>query len=162
MRILFRPLFLGALLIAGIGGIAAAEQMSVTVRETQLRENPAFLGRVLEVLSYAARVEVIQEQGPWYRVEASSGRSGWVHSSALTTKRIVLEPAATSGETGASGTEVALAGRGFNEEVENRYKDEQNLDFSKVDRIEGYEYPPEVLLAFLEEGGLEIPEGGAE
>ncbi|MFP4430470.1 MAG: hypothetical protein ACLFPV_04415, partial [Spirochaetaceae bacterium] len=83
-------------------------------------------------------------------------------SSALTTKRIVLESGTTEGSTGASGTEVALAGRGFNQEVENRYKDEQGLDFTYVDAMEGYEYPPEVLLAFLQEGGLEIPEGGAE
>lgn len=153
---------MGALLLAVVAVAAVGEEMSVTVRETQLRENPVFLGRVLELLSYADRVEVLEEQGPWYRVEASSGRSGWVHSSALTTKRIVLQAADSGAETGASGTEVALAGRGFNEEVENRYKDEQNLDFSKVDRMEGFEYSPEVLLAFLEEGGLEIPEGGAE
>lgn len=162
MRLLIRSIFLGALLLAVLAVAAVGEEMSVTVRETQLRENPVFLGRVLELLSYADRVEVLEEQGPWYRVEASSGRSGWVHSSAVTTKRIVLQAADSGSETGASGTEVALAGRGFNEEVETRYKDEQNLDFSKVDRMEGFDYPPEVLLAFLQEGGLEIPEGGAE
>lgn len=139
-----------------------ADEMSVTVRETQLRANPAFLGQVVSVLAYGDRVEVLQEQGPWFRVETDGGGTGWVHSSALTTKRIVLESGTTDGSTGASGTEVALAGRGFNQEVENRYKDEQGLDFTGVDRMEGYEYPPETLLAFLEEGGLQIPEGGAE
>ena len=162
MRLYHRSCFLGVLLLVIVAVFALGEEMSVTVRETQLRENPAFLGRVIELLSYADQVEILEERGPWYRVKALSGRSGWVHSSALTTKRIVLQPAATSGDTGASGTEVALAGRGFNEEVENRYREEQNLDFSKVDRMEGYDYPPELLLAFLQEGGLEIPEGGAE
>lgn len=141
---------------------AMSEEMSVTVRETQLRANPAFLGQVVSVLAYGDRVEVLQEQGPWFRVETEAAGSGWVHSSALTTKRIVLQSGTTDGSTGASGTEVALAGRGFNQEVENRYKDEQGLDFAGVDRMEGYEYPPETLLAFLQEGGLEIPEGGAE
>jgi uncharacterized protein YgiM (DUF1202 family) len=142
--------------------LALSDEMSVTVRETQLRANPAFLGQVVSVLAYGDRVELLQEQGPWFRVETDAGGSGWVHSSALTTKRIVLESGTTEGSTGASGTEVALAGRGFNQEVENRYKDEQGLDFTKVDAMEGYEYPPEVLLSFLQEGGLEIPEGGAE
>jgi uncharacterized protein YgiM (DUF1202 family) len=162
MRPLTRIFLCGAALLFFMATMASADQMSVTVRETQLRANPAFLGQVLSVLAYGDPVEVLQEQGPWFRVETGSNQRGWVHSSALTTKRIVLESAARDGSTGASGTEVALAGRGFNQEVENRYKSEEGLDFSGVDRMEGYEFPPEVLLAFLEEGGLEIPEGGAE
>lgn len=162
MRPLHRIVLCSAVFVVTLAAVASADEMSVTVRETQLRANPAFLGQIVSVLSYGDRVEVLQEQGPWFRVETDGGRTGWVHSSALTTKRVVLQSAASDGSTGASGTEVALAGRGFNQEVENRYRDEQGLDFSGVDRMEGYEYPPETLLAFLQEGGLEIPEGGAE
>lgn len=162
MRPLSRIPLCCVVFLLSVAAVASADQMSVTVRETQLRANPAFLGQVVSVLAYGDRVEVVQEQGPWFRVETDSGRSGWVHSSALTNKRIVLESSSRDGSTGASGTEVALAGRGFNEEVENRYKSEEGLDFSGVDRMEGYDYPPEVLLAFLEDGGLAIPEGGAE
>ncbi len=162
MRPLIRTSLCGAILLLAVTAVASGDQMSVTVRETQLRANPAFLGQVVSLLAYGDRVEVLQEQGPWFRVETESNQSGWVHSSALTTKRIVLESARGDGSAGASGTEVALAGRGFNEEVENRYKNEEGLDFSGVDRMEGYDYPPGVLLAFLEEGGLAIPEGGAE
>lgn len=138
------------------------ESVSVAVRETQLRSTPAFLGRVIEVLSYGDLLEVVSEQGAWKRVTTKDGAEGWVHNSALSEKRIVLNAADSDVETGASSGEVALAGRGFNEQVENQYKEETGLDFSKVDEIEGYGLPPEELIAFIEEGELKSPEGGEQ
>lgn len=150
-------------ILATVGSASLfADEMSVTVRETQLRESPTFLGRVVSLLRYGDRLEIVEQQGPWYQGRNAAGQVGWVHSSALTTQRIVLQSAASETTTGASDTEVALAGRGFNQEVEERYKAEQGLDFGDVDRMEGYEYPPEALIAFLEEGGLSLPEGVEE
>ena len=136
------------------------ESVSVAVRETQLRSTPAFLGRVIEVLSYGDTLEVVSEQGAWRRVTTGAGTEGWVHNSALSEKRIVLNAADSEVETGASSGEVALAGRGFNEQVENQYREETGLDFSKVDEIEEYGLPPEELIAFIDEGRLNTPEGG--
>jgi len=56
---------------------------------------------------------------------------------------------------------VALAGKGFNKEVEAQYKDEKQLDYTWVDRMEGYRVSPEQVLAFLQAGGLPVP-GGAQ
>jgi hypothetical protein len=49
------------------------ETVSVAVRETQLRSTPAFLGRVIEVLSYGDALEVLSEQGAWKQVTAAGG-----------------------------------------------------------------------------------------
>lgn len=147
-------------LLVLLGGTAFGETLSVTVRETQLRSSPAFLGRVLEELSYGDQVERLSERSGWMEVRADSGTEGWVHGSALTEKRIVLNASESEVDTGASRGEVALAGRGFNQEVENQYKEETGLDFSRIDEIESREMSAEALIAFLREGGLEIPGGG--
>jgi len=137
----------------------AQESRSVSVRETQLRESPGFLGRVIGTLSYGDQVDSLLEQSGWTR--ARSGETeGWVHSSALTTKRIVLEASERDVQEAATSREVALAGRGFNRQVEEQYAAETGLDFNEIDRIESYQLEPDDLLAFLQAGGLRLSEGG--
>lgn len=136
----------------------AQTMMSVEVRETQVRSNPSFLGRVDAVLSYGDRVEVVEQAQGWARVRHANV-TGWVHSSALTTKRIVMQTGDTAARREATGSEVALAGRGFNQEVEDRYRAEQGLNYEMVDRLEGYAVDPARLAAFLEEGVLRLPGG---
>lgn len=127
--------------------------MSVTVQETQARERPSFIGRILAVLHYGDRLSVIEDQNQWARVVLPQGDEGWVHLSALTKKRIVLKAGAEDVEQTASSEEVALAGKGFNEEVEQKYKTENDLDYTWVDKMEEIEYSADVLLSFLEGGG---------
>ena len=134
--------------------VGAQSQMSVTVKEAQVRANPSFLGPMVGVLAYGARVSVLAEQAGWMRVSIPGGREGWVHGSALTQKRIVLQ-AGSDVQRGASSGEVALAGKGFNQEVEDRYKEERSLDYTWVDRMEAIVVPPEQSVVFLKEGGLE-------
>jgi hypothetical protein len=66
-------------------------------------------------------------------------------------------------DTSARGTttrEIALAGRGFNEQVEERYSSDKGLDFTTVDEMEQYGQPTGDLAAFLDTAGLNV--GGAE
>jgi SH3-like domain-containing protein len=154
-------LWLLFLVLAAATPYAAPTSMSVTVRETQARATPSFLGGVLAVLAYGDRVEILEEQRDWFRVALPGGKQGWVHRSALTEKRVVLQAGSETAETGASGSEVALAGKGFNKEVEAQYKAENQLDYTWVDRMEGFEVPPEQVAAFVEAGGLLWVGGGA-
>ena len=156
-----RMTWLVVLMLAAAAWSAAAKSMSVTVRETQARATPSFLGGVLAVLAYGDRVEILEEQRDWLRVALPGGKQGWVHRSALTEKRVVLQAGSEAAETGASGDEVALAGKGFNKEVEAQYKAENQLDYTWVDRMEGFEVPPEEVAAFVQAGGLQWVGGGA-
>ena len=136
------------------------DRLSVQVREAELRSSPSYLSGIVTTLAYGDRVTVRESRSGWYRVDAG-GNSGWLHESALTEKEIVLQAGDEDVDTGASDTEVALAGRGFNEEVESRYAQEQNLDYSEIDELEAsYDYGSEELASFLREGGLDL--GGAE
>jgi hypothetical protein len=140
---------------------ANPDQMSVTVKETQVRQNPSFMGKVLATLAYGDRVEVVEEQRGWAKVVIPGGTGqGWVNLSALTKKRIVMKAGAKDVDRSASGSEVALAGKGFNEEVEEKYKQDKNLDYTWIDRMETFVFPPEQLAVFMTEAGLSL--GGAE
>jgi SH3-like domain-containing protein len=154
---------LAAMMVCVLYGAHAAHaaQMSVTVRETRVRAAPSFMGAVVAVLAYGDRVDVLEEQRGWARVDAGNRGQGWVHLSALTEKRVVLEAGAEDVDRTASSSEVALAGKGFNEQVEAEYKEQKNLDYAWIDRMEQIAFPADRLSAFLTEGGLQPAEGGS-
>ena len=135
--------------------------MSVQVKQTQLRATPSHLGKIVAKAPYGARVTIIEQRGDWKRAAYGSYR-GWVHTSALTTKRIVL----TAGRTSQTGTvgqdEIALAGKGFNKEVENRYRaNNRNLDYTWINRMEAFDVTLEQVDSFVSEGRLSLGnEGG--
>ena len=158
---LIAAVLLGAL---AIGDLAAEKMMSVAVKETPLRATPTFLGKIVTVLEYTDRVEVLEERSGWARVSLSGMRSmqGWVHMSALSTKYIVLQAGDSNVQQSASSGEVALAGKGFNEQVEAEYKQQNNLDYTMVDRMEQFTVSIEEILLFVEEGALTLDEGGAQ
>lgn len=133
----------------------AAKEMSVQVREGQLRNRASFLGTVTGTVAYGDRVAVNQTQAGWCEVATAAGTTGWIHESALTPKRVVLASGATDARIGASGEEVALAGKGFNKEVEAAYKQQnQNLDYAWVDWMGKQVVPETQLVQFLKQGGL--------
>jgi SH3-like domain-containing protein len=161
-RVVIAILAMAILVLAAAVLGAAPQSMSVTVRETQARATPSFLGAVLAVLSYGDRVDILATQRDWMKVALPGGREGWVHQSALTEKRVVLQAGSGSVEQSASGEEVALAGKGFNKEVEAQYKAENELDYTWVDRMEGFVVSPQQILAFVEAGQLRFAEGGSQ
>jgi hypothetical protein len=56
---------------------------------------------------------------------------------------------------GASGAEVALAGKGFSKEVEAEYKKQnRELDYTWVDWMGQQTLTAEQLVQFLKQGGL--------
>ena len=134
---------------------AAPKQMSVQVEETQLRKAPNFFSGKAGDLAYGDRVEVVNKQRDWIEVSGEQG-AGWVHSSALTKKKIKLSSGGDDVAAAASDEELALAGKGFSKEVEAEYKSRNpDADFSAIDHAESIAYSPEQLVAFLKKGGVE-------
>ncbi len=134
----------------------SATMMSIQVSAVQLRDKPGFRGIPGTELNYGDRVEVVEEGRGWFKVRSGSGESGWIQESALTTKEVVLQAGAAV-SSGASTEEVALAGKGFSEDVEREYRDQSDLEaeFKLVDLMESYERPDQELLMFLDDGRLE-------
>ncbi len=156
-----RSILAVALALAGLAFLWAAP-MSVNVKETQIRATPTYLGKILGLAKYGDRLEVLEKQNGWAKVTLPSGKGqGWVNLSALQDKRIAFKAGDAAATSGASSGEVALAGKGFNKEVEAEYKSETQLDYTWVDRMEGYRVSAEQVQAFLQAGGLKAA-GGAQ
>jgi hypothetical protein len=135
--------------------------MSVQVKKGEIRSTPSFLGRIIARLSYGDQVAVLKEQGPWLRVKVSeSTTEGWMHASALTHEQIVLQAGAQDVQAAVSSDELALAGKGFNEQVEGQFKaDNPQVDFTWIDRMEKFVVSQKEMKKFLQRGKL-TPQGG--
>ncbi len=148
------------LLLPAFTAAAAPAEMSVQVRPGELRATPSFLGAIVGRVSYGDRVGVLESQGPWFKVYSSTiGKTGWIHSSALTTERIELKAGAAV-EQSASSDELALAGKGFNEQVEESFKAKNpKLDFIWVNKMEKFTVTDEQIRRFLQQGDLVLKAG---
>lgn len=134
-----------------------AKTMSVQVRKSQLRNQPSFLGKPVTKIVYGDKVTIIEEKESWIKVHPARGSiDGWVHISALTAKEIILKPNSSDITSAASNDEIALAGKGFNQQVEEQFKqNNKNIDFSRIDAMEKIVISQDEKQAFLHNGGLD-------
>lgn len=129
--------------------LPASGLMTVHVAKTQIRAKPSVIGEILATVAYREQVLVYESRDGWAKVAVpGSTRYGYVFLSALTA-RIISPVDAGEAASGISGTEIALAGKGFNESLEESYRQNAHVDFSWVDRMESYDYPSEALVGFL-------------
>jgi hypothetical protein len=77
-----------------------------------------------------------------------------MHVSALTEQEIILNPTDKDVEAAANSDELALAGKGFNKQVEEQYKKETRLDYSQVDKMEKIVVPQQYVQEFIQVGRL--------
>lgn len=155
-------IFIMFLTSAGIG--ADLKEMSVQVKVGELRATPSFLGKIVGRVAYGDRVAVLENRQPWIQVQAAGAGavSGWIHQSALTPDRIVLKAGSTDVQQTASGDELALAGKGFNEQVEESFKAKNpKVDFTWIDKMETFVVSDDQMRIFLEQGEIQ-PKAGAK
>jgi len=163
-----RSIIFGLVLLVVLGvsmSVNAEETMSVQVKESEVRATPSFLGKIVAKVVYGDRVTVTGKSGSWTKVSLKGGTpQGWMHASALTTKRIVLKAGQTNVKSGTSQDELALAGKGFNDQVEASFmKQNQKLDYTWVNLMETFKVKSELMNAFLVQGEVGAPsEGGAQ
>lgn len=151
---LFMILLIGIAITTALA--AKKNQMSIQIKEGHLRSTPSFLGKILAALDYGDRVEVLEQQELWVRVQAFEyNETGWIHDSALTTKKIILNPGKADVEQAATSDELALAGKGFNQDVEREYSAKNpQLDYTLIDEMEQVVVSQAQIVQFLDEGEL--------
>jgi uncharacterized protein YgiM (DUF1202 family) len=123
----------------------------VTAKSLPVKSGTGFFARTLGTLKYGDPVTVVRTNGKWTEIRSAVQINGWVTQVNLSAKRVTA-----SGGTTASSKEVAMAGKGFSEEVENAYKGSHAVDFGVVDAVESNEVGDDELLAFIEEGRLSM------
>ena len=122
----------------------------VSTKTAALKSSTWFFAGTTATLQMGDKVKVLEINGNWAQVRSVSNSSltGWTAVSNLSARQIVA-----SG-SGATAGEVALAGKGFNQEVENSYKTSGEYNFTDVDKTEANTVTPEELYKFLVDGRL--------
>ena len=126
--------------------------MTVQVATGQIRANPSVAASILTSVTYRQKLFVFGTMDGWTKVRVpGSSRYGYIFASSLTIRNI---PTSVPGSTvkGVSETEISLAGKGFDQVMEEEYQQEAHVDFSWVDAMEKLAYAPETCVLFLEGG----------
>jgi len=155
MKIQTYMLWVGLCLAGYLPVMAAPAQLTVQIEVGQLREKPSVFGKIITEVKYGDRLEVVTSQLPWIQVRTAEGKAGWMHETSLTKKKLALSAGAQDVGRTASGEELAMAGKGFNSQVEADFKAKnQDVDFTWIDRMEKLKVGEKDSLSFLKEGGL--------
>lgn len=135
---------------------AWAEDVSVEVRAAKIRKSPEQWADSAATVKYGDTLSVVSQDGDWVRVRFGKSE-GFIHSSAVTSKKIIFTDLKTSAQDIAfTPSEVNLAGKGFSKSVEGEFrKAASESDYAAVDSLEQEAEPgASGLRKFLSEGHL--------
>lgn len=145
-------------LVLFVTGLTAAQvraggTLYVAIRTLDLKSSTGFFANNLGTLNYGDRVTVIQVNGRFVEVRSAANPSltGWTPTANLSTRQVVSGTGST-----ATASEIAMAGKGFNQEVEASYRAQGNFNYDDVDRVEAIIINQTTLRRFLEEGRLQM------
>ena len=151
-----RLFFISLIIITSTAVSLHAETATVITKQTAIRESCRFFSPVKATVHYDDVLEIISKEGDWYRVQFK-GFQGCIHKSSIEKSSISLSNVIGSEKQSTSGDEVALAGKGFNHQVEAAYKKENpSLNFQAVDRVENYKVLESKLIQFIQSGKLNL------
>lgn len=145
---------LGILLCAAaLFAVQNGETVYVAVKKAAIKSGTGNFDKVVAQASYGDELVVDKASNKFHRVHKASDPSitGWIPATSVTTKKIVT----SSKKVTASADEIALAGKGFSEQVEDGYKtSNKKLDYASVDKLESFRITDSSLKTFLEDGDL--------
>ncbi len=124
--------------------------MYVSVKSADLYSSNSFFAKKVAKVSYSDEVEIVKEDNNWLQVKSikNAEKAGWINADSLSKRKIV------SSSFAATTDELALAGKGFNEEIEKAYKKSGKTDYKSVDIMEKNSISSSELKKFISEGEL--------
>ncbi len=154
------PLILGIILAVSVA--FGADTFVVKVRSTALRSGPQFFASTVVTLKAGDGLVQVSRQNDWIQVKNAAGQTGWIHQSAVETKKIDILAWGKGTKTQATASEVAMAAKGFNKQIEDSYKAKnKNISFVWVDKMALITVSKADLQVFLKQGKL-VAGGGAQ
>ena len=142
---------LSLMVLSPVFALEVGDEPVVSVRVGELKTGPGFLARTVAQLEYGESVEVIEVASDWVKVRVrATGAEGWLHNTAVAGVREMQMDLSSTSSARTTTREIALAGRGFNEQVEARYKSDKGLDFTAVDEMEEYQVAVADLATFFD------------
>jgi hypothetical protein len=171
---ILRNAMLAGMVLAGAAIAATVASVAVKVKQTSVRSDHQFFAPTLATARFTEQLEVLGQEQGWYRVRYG-GVTGWVHSSAVSEggqgsgstsgafsglgsalSALSGRPSQTASTTrGYTDDEVALAGKGFNRNVEEQYRSRYpRADFAAVDKLERLQANADDIGRFARAGQL--------
>ena len=155
MKIPRRTLVLFGGLLIVLLAMAADTVVVVKIQTTSIRQNPQFFAPAIVSLKAGDKLTKVGESNGWIQVKTPTGLVGWIHSSAVEVPKLNLLASNDPMKTQAKASEVALAGKGFNKQVEDSYKSKHaELNFALVDRMLQVKIASNQIESFLRQGRL--------
>lgn len=146
-------------LIALLAGAAAfAEQVHVQIASAKLKRSPQWFAATVAEPALNEPLEVLKKAGDWYQVKAGD-KTGWIHKSAVSAKKLKKSKASTVGTTQTSADDITLAGKGFNEIEADYRKSGETVNLEAIDAMEARSVDEAAVMAFLSKGSL-LPRSG--
>lgn len=139
---------------------AGAQQLRlfIEVRSSQIRLEPKHWARTVRQVAYGDSVLELSREQAWIKVKSEDGSEGYLHSSAVTTRAVILASTgnlAGAQSSGSDSTDVVLAGKGFSSDVEKLLATSRSqLNFAEVDALERLQVSDAALERFLAGGEL--------
>lgn len=151
---------LSLLCLPALASAKSTPVLYVQVKDGELRATPTHLGKLTGKAEYGTPLQIESNKGAWVKVSSEDGKlAGWMHSSLLTKKKISMEAGSSTAKLAASDSEMALATKGFNSDVEKAFKAKNpNVSFTWVDKMESIKVQDSEIAAFLKEGNVQPKE----
>jgi uncharacterized protein YraI len=147
------PLVLGVVLF--VTALIGAETFIVKVRTTSMRSGPKFFASTMLALKAGDGLLLVKRDGDWLQVKTSGGAVGWIHQSAVEPKKFDILAWGKTTKSQATASEVAMAAKGFNKQVEDSYKSKnKDISFVWVDKMGQMTVSRAQMEAFLKAGKL--------
>ncbi|MEE9549916.1 MAG: hypothetical protein V3W08_05905 [Candidatus Binatia bacterium] len=152
-----KPIITGLVILLSLGSVnvALAKKITVRVKEAKICKEKVYRLPFVATVKRGDLLEEISMEEDWYKVKTAADKVGWIKASSVLPSKVEL----TTEETGleqVAEAEVTLAGKGFNEQVEREYREENpDLDFDIVDQIEKIGIDERDLEKFILEGKLQ-------
>ena len=135
--------------------ILLAETIVVKIKTTSVRRDPKFTSPAVAAIKAGDTVEKLEARDGWVKVKTKAGVVGWLHSTAVEAKKLDLLAMDKNMKTQTSSGEVALAAKGFNQQVEDKYRaGNAAANFAAVDAMEKVKPTAAEVEAFMKEGKL--------
>ena len=149
-KMVFLFMFFTVLSGAIFAQVKAGDAAWVSAKTAPVKSSTWFFAGTNGTLNMGAQVSVIKISGNWAEVRsaANASLSGWVSISNLSSRRVIATSAAVT------ASEVAQAGKGFSQEVENSYKTSGQYNFADVDKTEANTVSQNDLYRFVVDGKL--------
>lgn len=132
----------------------AVDSAYVQIKSSKVRSAPKIWASAVASVSYGDSLTVVETSDGWSKVTAANGKSGYIPSSALSTKKVILSSSSKVSQSAADPTDAILAGKGFDKNVESQFAAQSNGNYKAVDEMEKIKISEAELKSFVIAGEL--------